>query len=158
MVEPIMPSDSSDNSERRVNPMKRRKIIRLSWILGVLVVVGAQLVFLVKQFLTANAPNVPTGPTNIGPQAQFATTKVTHFWKEGFLLVHQEGTFLALSHQCTHNRCRVHYVPQQQVLLCPCHNSLFSLSGAVLRGPASSPLQRYPVTLQNGRIVVDLPS
>jgi cytochrome b6-f complex iron-sulfur subunit len=138
--------------------MKRRSFIRLSWIVGAIVVFGGQVAILLKQFLTAGAPKVPTRAIDIGPQEQFATTGVTHFWKEGFLLVHQQDTFVALSQQCTHNRCKVNYVPTERVIICPCHSARFSLSGAVLRGPARRPLQRYPVTLQDGRVVVERPA
>lgn len=138
--------------------MRRRRFIRLSWIIGAVVVFGGQVAILLKQFLTASAPDVPSGAIDLGPQEQFAKSGVTHFWKEGFLLVHQQETFIALSQQCTHNRCKVNYLPTEQVILCPCHSSLFSLTGAVLRGPARRPLQRYPVTLQHGRVVVELPA
>lgn len=144
--------------EDQHNQMKRRRFIRLSWIVGAVVVFGGQIAILLKQFLTASVPDVPRGVIDIGPQEQFATTEVTQFWKEGFLLVHQQDTFIALSQQCTHNRCKVNYAPTERVIICPCHGSLFSLSGAVLRGPARRPLQRYPVTLQNGRVVVERPA
>lgn len=152
-----MRPDPSDHPKRYANQMKRRRFIRWSWIIGAVVVLGGQFAFLLKRFLTASAPDVPKGPTDIGPQEQFSTTSVTHFRKEGFLLVHQQGKFLALSHQCTHNRCQVNYASREQVIICPCHSSLFSLTGSVLRGPARRPLQRYPVTLQDGRVVVELP-
>ena len=138
--------------------MKRRKFIRLSWIVGAVVVFGGQFAFLLNQFLTANAPESPKGAIDVGAQEQFASTGVTQFRKEGFLLVHQQGRFLALSQQCTHHKCQVTYAPREQVIICPCHSSLFSLTGAVLKGPARRPLRRYPVTLQDGRVVVELPA
>jgi nitrite reductase/ring-hydroxylating ferredoxin subunit len=42
-------------------------------------------------------------------------------------------------------------------LICPAHNSLFSAKdGALLRGPASYPLDNYPVTETGGEIFVTI--
>ena len=42
-------------------------------------------------------------------------------------------------------------------LICPAHNSLFSAKdGALLRGPASYPLDKYPVTETGGEIFVTI--
>jgi cytochrome b6-f complex iron-sulfur subunit len=42
-------------------------------------------------------------------------------------------TFLGLSRICTHQGCDTEV--QNNQLACPCHGSLFSASGSVLRGP-----------------------
>ena len=51
-----------------------------------------------------------------------------------------------LSDICTHAGCEVNYTASAMNLLCPCHGSLFSLTGAVVRGPALRPLQTYATT------------
>lgn len=140
------------------NPTQRRRLIRLAWILGTVVVFGGQLAFLIKRFLTGDAPTVARGPVDMGPVEQFAPDSVTHFWQQGFLLVRRHSEFLALSHQCPHNKCSVDYVPDRHVILCPCHGSRFDLTGAVLRGPARRPLRRYPVEVKNRHVNVELPS
>lgn len=157
MSEP-QPGLTPDQNHHPANATQRRGLMRLAWILGTIVVFGGQLVFLLKRFLKADAPPVPRGPVDMGPIEQFAPESVTHFWKEGFLLVRRHSEFLALSHQCPHNKCRVDYVPDRQVILCPCHGSRFDLTGAVLRGPARRPLRRYPVEVKDRRLKVDLPS
>jgi cytochrome b6-f complex iron-sulfur subunit len=50
------------------------------------------------------------------------------------------STFLALSRICTHQGCDT--AVRDDRFVCPCHNSMFSATGAVLRGPAERPLQR----------------
>lgn len=157
MSEP-QPHLTSDQNHPPSDPTQRRWLIRLAWILGAVLVFGGQLVFLLKRFLTADAPAVSRGPTDMGPIEQFASESVTHFWKEGFLLVRRQNEFLALSHQCPHNKCRVDYVAARQVILCPCHGSRFDLTGAVLRGPARRPLRRYPVAVKDRHVTVELPS
>jgi Rieske Fe-S protein len=65
--------------------------------------------------------------------------------------------YLALSMECTHQQCEV-ASPVGGVLVCPCHGSEFNVQGAVLQGPASSPLKRYPTTYDpsTGRLTVTL--
>jgi cytochrome b6-f complex iron-sulfur subunit len=58
-------------------------------------------------------------------------------------------TVVAISNICTHAGCAVGYDRANRVLNCPCHGSQFSLTGAVLRGPALSPLRRYTTQLDD---------
>lgn len=56
------------------------------------------------------------------------------------------------SAKCTHMACTVR--PQGTLLQCPCHGSQYNLStGAVLRGPAPSPLPSVPVHVTGGEVV-----
>ena len=69
------------------------------------------------------------------------------------VLIHlQNGKFAAYSAVCTHQGCTVAY--QNGQLFCPCHGSVFdpSRGGAVLSGPAPSPLPRIPVKVQRGGV------
>ena len=50
----------------------------------------------------------------------------------------------ALQMLCTHKSAELNVAGDQ--LTCPAHGSSFSNKGAVLEGPASDPLKRYPVT------------
>jgi cytochrome b6-f complex iron-sulfur subunit len=63
----------------------------------------------------------------------------------GTFLVARTGqeTFVALTAVCTHFGCTIVRF-DNGVFECPCHGSRFSTSGAVLRGPASSPLRQFP--------------
>jgi cytochrome b6-f complex iron-sulfur subunit len=69
------------------------------------------------------------------------------------VLIHlATGKFAAYSAVCTHQGCTVVY--QNGQLLCPCHGSVFdpSKGGAVLYGPAPSPLPQMPIKVQSGGI------
>lgn len=72
------------------------------------------------------------------------------------IIVNTGDGFIALSSVCTHQGCQVTYNPDNNNLPCPCHGSLFSTSGSVLNGPASSPLQKYNVTQEGDVITIDL--
>jgi cytochrome b6-f complex iron-sulfur subunit len=58
-----------------------------------------------------------------------------------------ETTVDAVSNICTHAGCTVAYIRSTRILACPCHGSQFSLTGAVLNGPATEALQRYTAQL-----------
>ena len=54
------------------------------------------------------------------------------------------GSVTAVSVVCTHAGCQINgYDSGSQSYSCPCHGSVFSSSGSVLVGPASSPLPTY---------------
>jgi len=63
----------------------------------------------------------------------------------------------ALSAICTHEQCTVSSFDGSR-LTCPCHGSRFSTTGAVLNGPATAALRRYPATFDAtaGTVTVDL--
>lgn len=63
-----------------------------------------------------------------------------------------QGQFAAFSAVCTHRGCTVGSV-SGGMINCPCHGSKFKISdGSVANGPASEPLPRKSVTVQNGEI------
>jgi len=62
----------------------------------------------------------------------------------------------ALSAICTHSGCENLYTSSSKTLDCPCHGSQFSLTGAVLRGPARRSLRVYGASLANNTITITL--
>lgn len=65
----------------------------------------------------------------------------------GIIVINTGGeNFIALSSVCTHEGCRVEYDSSENNIPCDCHDSLFSTSGSVLRGPATQPLKQYQVS------------
>ena len=56
------------------------------------------------------------------------------------------GQFLAFDAVCPHAGCTVEYSSSQDVIVCPCHGSLFNASsGAVEQGPAAQNLRGIPI-------------
>jgi len=67
------------------------------------------------------------------------------------LLQPEAGTVVALSAVCTHQQCTV--APEDDELRCPCHGSVFDLTGANVSGPAPSPLPEVDVHVSNGAVL-----
>jgi cytochrome b6-f complex iron-sulfur subunit len=66
----------------------------------------------------------------------------------------EDGTFTAVSTRCMHRGCQVE--PASYRLVCPCHGSEYSDKGEVLKGPTLRALERFPVTVEEDRILIDL--
>jgi Rieske Fe-S protein len=62
-----------------------------------------------------------------------------------------ETTVAAYSAICTHEGCTVR--PAGKELDCPCHGSIFDLTGAVLTGPAQRPLRVVKVALSGDDVI-----
>lgn len=66
----------------------------------------------------------------------------------------EAGRFTGLSAVCTHTGCIVNRV-EGATLVCPCHGSRYGLDGAVQQGPAPRALDSRPVSVVDGRIVLE---
>ena len=62
------------------------------------------------------------------------------------------GAYAALSSVCTHLGCEISFNSSVNNFPCPCHGSIFSTTGAVVNGPASTALKSYTVT-KSGNIL-----
>lgn len=62
------------------------------------------------------------------------------------------GVFKGFSSVCTHAGCNVSKIVDGTID-CPCHGSKFSLDGAVVQGPAKTPLDPKAVSVQGDSIV-----
>jgi Rieske Fe-S protein len=58
----------------------------------------------------------------------------------------RKGKLHLYSAVCTHLGCHVHWNSTEQCWDCPCHGSHFAPDGAVLNGPALSPLERVELS------------
>ena len=64
------------------------------------------------------------------------------------------SSVVAFGPQCTHLGCAHHWDAAKNEFVCPCHNSRFSIAGAVLGGPASRPLDRYDVKVEGSKLLI----
>lgn len=97
--------------------------------------------------------------TNIvqcGHVDQYSRGTVTAFVRGRFYLTRlDDGGFLALSRKCTHLGCTVPWVEGEKRFVCPCHASVFDITGQVVNAPAPRALDLYTLAIENNIITVD---
>ena len=102
---------------------------------------------------SSTSQGVPSGAVDLGAisAGQAKTYTDPGDGGEDIAVRSSSGTLTAVSAVCTHAGCTVEY--QGGVLFCPCHGSRFNAqTGAVLQGPASTPLPPKRVIERNGKV------
>ena len=67
-----------------------------------------------------------------------------------FVIFDRAGAAMAVSRRCTHLGCRLNFNEQENLLVCPCHQSRFSRQGKRISGPARRDLPLYRVDAAPG--------
>jgi menaquinol-cytochrome c reductase iron-sulfur subunit len=62
--------------------------------------------------------------------------------------------FVAYAINCTHLGCPVHWLPDADLFVCPCHGGVYYSNGKVAAGPPPRPLNQYPVRVTNGQVEI----
>lgn len=62
--------------------------------------------------------------------------------------------FIAFDPRCTHLGCPFSWSEQKKQFLCPCHTAVFDVDGRVVMGPPPRPLDRFPVKVVGGRLLI----
>jgi cytochrome b6-f complex iron-sulfur subunit len=75
-------------------------------------------------------------------------------FKQGVYLVNTGKGHQALSGRCTHLGCTLNYDPVSQRFRCPCHGSVFDLTGKWLSGPAKRDLSHVPLSVSGNKDLV----
>jgi cytochrome b6-f complex iron-sulfur subunit len=97
-------------------------------------------------------PTVLYEPSQIfeaGAPDDFAPGEVKSFQagNKKVSVIHGDQGLYALVRNCTHMGCIPNYDQESSSFLCPCHGSVFTLEGDVVKGPAPAPLFRAEITL-----------
>jgi len=134
---------------------RRRFVIRLWALLG-----GAalgELAWITGSFLRPRQRDAASASLFVaGPADRFEPGSVTAFPAGRFYLVRlKEGGFMALHRECTHLGCTVPWDAAHGRFACPCHASVFDITGQVLSPPAPRPLDFYAIRIENGVVKVD---
>ncbi len=141
--------------------MNRRELLKS-------IAAGTTTLFVVPVVLTSCESETIDPDANKDPNTEELTIDMTEakysvlgtaggFVIEGSIIIINTGQgFLALSSVCTHNGCKVSYDHAAGNLPCPCHGSVFSTAGAVLNGPAASPLQKYTISQEGDILTITL--
>ena len=96
----------------------------------------------------------------VGRADQIAEGEATAFEVSGaeVAVARSGGTLYAFSDICTHRRCNLSMGGEIDgtAITCECHGSTFDMStGAVLEGPATEPIETYPVRDEGGELQIE---
>ncbi len=72
-----------------------------------------------------------------------------------WVIKHSASEVTVFSPICPHLGCYYHWHPERQEFICPCHASIYSITGNVLGGPAPRPLDTLPYKVQGGQLLVE---
>jgi cytochrome b6-f complex iron-sulfur subunit len=144
---------------KAVDNRSRRSLLNGLWLtLGGLAL--AEVAWLVGSFLKPLKPGASSDLSatliDAGPSDRYTPDTVTAFPQGRFYLAClEDGGFMALSRRCTHLGCTVPWDPEKKHFACPCHASVFDIRGRVVQSPAPRPLDRFTVSIENRRVMVD---
>ncbi len=136
--------------------MNRRDFLKqaVKGVLGLSALLGAGGLF---RFLASPGEDIQQTEFDLGLAASYPVGSRTPIPEASSILFHTESGFRALSLVCTHLGCTV--TPTSEGFACPCHNSHYDGNGKVVQGPATKPLQVFPVKLTaDGRLILTLPA
>jgi cytochrome b6-f complex iron-sulfur subunit len=150
---------SSEKKPEDAPQPTRRSFLNKLWI-GLGFVALAEIAALAVGFLRPRKPAARQDDFGrmvaVGAVKDFPLSSVTAFKRGHFYLVRlADGGFLALSRTCTHLGCTVPWDEKEKKFICPCHASVFDITGSVLRSPAPRALDIYPVSIDHDIVKVD---
>jgi len=114
-----------------------------------------------KENPTANSPR-SDGFVDVGTVSDLNTKGqlLAETTALGKVLVIQDPTnsnqVRAVNPICSHAGCAVTWEKDQNVFVCPCHDSKFAGDGKVLQGPADQPLPTYLTKVEKDSILVKI--
>ena len=74
------------------------------------------------------------------------------FGQKKIAVIKESKDIYALNLTCTHLGCTVNATSKG--FICPCHGSVFTTQGNVVKGPANRPLKRLAVEEQDGDVLI----
>ncbi len=139
-------------------PFPRRTFLKTIWIgLGFIGIL--EIIYVIITFFLPKKSKGPEGGDKIieaGRVDSYGPGTVSTFIRGRFYLVRlEDGGFLAVSNKCPHLGCSVPWNDDEKRFICPCHSSVFDVTGAVIESPAPRALDLYPIKIVNNYIRVD---
>ena len=134
------------------NLRDRRQLIQLSSVAGLSVIAA----FAGKVFKTGGStPEMGKAIATLAEVPVDGRKLFTAADGSPAILFRTKAGVFAYSRICTHQGCSVNYDEQSNTLLCPCHGAQFDQdkNGAVLNGPATTPIASIKVAIKGQNIV-----
>lgn len=139
-------------------PARRSFLKKIFLPLGILVL--AELVWITFSFLRPKKKDVNKDTSmeliEAGNVNSFEKESVTAFVQGQFYLSRlKDGKFLAVSRKCTHLGCALPWNEEKKQFICPCHASVFDITGDVISAPAQRALDLYEIYIENDIVMVN---
>jgi len=153
----------------------RRSFLRGAWLVGALGMVGgfsgASLAFLWPSITGKFGAELDVGE-QADILAEIQETRAPYAFPAGRMylvsydreldpngqyseVVGEDAQVMALYWKCVHLGCTVPWCQTAQWYQCPCHGSNYNRWGEWQRGPAPRGLDRFPLRVENGRVLVN---
>lgn len=133
---------------------KRRRLLRTAWKAGTgLLVVEAG--WTTYEALKPLASAATGGDLVLSAPEAYAEKTATYVRKGRLYVTRVKGDLFALSQTCPHLGCQVPFCEPSGRFECPCHGSKYDLAGEWLEGPSPHGMDRYPLRVEDGKVVVD---
>ena len=132
----------------------RRDFLRTGWKLGGALLIGAA-GYTGYEALRPLASNAGGAKLTVGEISSFAKDTSTYVPAGRMFVVNSNDYLFALSQKCPHLGCHVPYCESSGRFECPCHGSIYDLAGEHIAGPAPRGMDRYKITLDGQKVVVD---
>ena len=150
--------ERSEGKENRDTELTRRRFFQVTGVAACAIAAGGATALSID-FLHPRVLFEPPTRFRIGTPDTIRVGEVVINEEYKSYVVRQPAGFHAMSKVCTHLGCMTRYQPDEKIIACPCHGSLFSLDGDVIAGPAPRPLPWYEIGLSaDGQIEVDIAS
>lgn len=151
-----MTRKSQNNTPDEAGEISRRDFLSIAWVATGALTLAATGIMGLHFFAPRIVEGAFGGTFDLGSADSFPLGSVTPVPNGRFYVVRQsDGGFVALYQKCTHLGCAVPWEPRVGQFVCPCHASAFELDGTVLNPPAPRPLDRFPVQIVDGSLIVD---
>jgi len=137
----------------------RRSFLKKLWVVLGLTVLG-EFFWVFFSFIKPKSknPKISFAQTvNAGTTDTHEPGSVTAFVKGQFYLVCLgDGGFLAMSNKCTHLGCALPWNEEKKQFICPCHASVFDITGNLMSSPAPRALDLFKIKITNNQIQVNI--
>ncbi len=138
----------------RARGMDRRRFLDRSWKLLAVGLV-AEAGWTTYDLLVPRASGGFGAVVEAGTESEVEEGVVRYFLGGRFYVTRVQGSLVALYQKCPHLGCRVPYCETSGRFECPCHGSVYNRKGEYLAGPAPRGMDSFPLTVENGRVLVD---
>lgn len=113
----------------------------------------------VKNKIFSRLTPVNTIPILKPVNLNFETAKTDAFIKnvetqDAWVVKRSDTDITVFSPICPHLGCRYAWNSNQKLFICPCHNSVYTIDGKVVSGPAPRGLDTLPLKIEHGELYI----